>query len=658
MNDQTAPSVHEAQQRGLATLALLKTYYDEHRDHVDMFTPFVIDAIKELQTDDFLTTDIKNILLTCHHIDIPVHILDVIVTRLWKRGEIKRQGGRYFRIAQVLPVTNLNEQRQKAENDQNELASSFCSFAKGHDVSLTNDDGLSLIFSFLDNFHVSLLLGEEQPKDVLSRMGDRKNQLMLVAKYIEYLSLSNDRQTIIFQKILEGFILQNTLLLRDINFDNKIFGDLEIFLDTRFIFSALGLSGNLPKRAARETIDLLRATNARLSVFQCTIAEMRRILDVYESNLGTCSGIERLRPTELTRYFVTNKYTPADVKELSSLLEVQIGALGMVVKESPVHETKFTLDEMKLADVLKTPGIERSDSLEPRVMHDVESVAAILTLRQGKISTNLDQARTIFATSSGMVIRKVREWYHEMGACGLPPVIHILALSNAAWIKNPLAATSLKLNELCALCSAALAPSRRTWEQFINHLHKLRQRNAMSDGEVIAIVASSLTDTLLSQIEDDVPIDAETLQEVVDRVKEDYAKEALSQVQSVAKDAHLQREKDALIINTTSANLKDETKKRQKLELSIIGRARYIARLIAWVPFLFVVAIASIGIILSLPGLLPSKGWIFYFAYFATLVAAFLGILNLICKSHLHDLRLKLENRISNYIQYLFMGNC
>lgn len=57
------------------TLALLKTYYDERRDHVDMFAPFVIDAIKELQTDDFLTDDIKNTLLTCHKIDIPVHHL-------------------------------------------------------------------------------------------------------------------------------------------------------------------------------------------------------------------------------------------------------------------------------------------------------------------------------------------------------------------------------------------------------------------------------------------------------------------------------------------------------------------------------------------------------------------------------------------------------
>lgn len=179
----------------------------------------------------------------------------------------------------------------------------------------------------------------------------------------------------------------------------------------------------------------------------------------------------------------------------------------------------------------------------------------------------------------------------------------------------------------------------------------------MSDGEVIAIVASSLTDTLLSEIEDDVPIDAETLQEVVDRVKEDYAKEALSQVQTIAKDARLQSEKDAQIINTTATKLKDETKKRQKLELNIIGRARNTARFIAGVPFLFVVVIASIGIIVSLPGLSPSKGWILYFAYFATLVTAFLGILNLICKSHLHDLRLKVENRISKYIQNFFIGN-
>lgn len=57
--------------RGLSTVALLKVFFDEHKDHIGMFMPFVVHVINSHPTDDFALTDVKSVLLARHGLDVP-----------------------------------------------------------------------------------------------------------------------------------------------------------------------------------------------------------------------------------------------------------------------------------------------------------------------------------------------------------------------------------------------------------------------------------------------------------------------------------------------------------------------------------------------------------------------------------------------------------
>ena len=187
---------------------------------------------------------------------------------------------------------------------------------------------------------------------------------------------------------------------------------------------------------------------------------------------------------------------------------------------------------MRLAD--RSTGDER----EPRVVHDVDCVAAILTLRKGHRSQNLDDAHAVFVSDSALVIRSVGHWWrHDEHESSIEPVVHVRALSNFAWLKRPSAGSELKVRELLALCGAALRPAPRTWDRFIQHLNTLHTSRKLTSEEVTAIIASSTSDELLRDAEleatDSRDVDAETLDEVVERVKSGYAVDAEERVRDI-----------------------------------------------------------------------------------------------------------------------------
>jgi len=162
----------------------------------------------------------------------------------------------------------------------------------------------------------------------------------------------------------------------------------------------------------------------------------------------------------------------------------------------------------------------------------------------------------------------------------LPPVVHVRILTNLAWLKRPAYEGDLQLNELVALCAAALRPTRATWERFLRHLTKLEKAKELTSEEAVAIVVSGMTDQLLVQHEDDEEGKSdETLDEVVQKVRSSYRAEIDAQVSQAirGRDDAVEREKEL----------------RRRLE----GRIKKLAKWVSRASFLAVGGIACSGAI-------------------------------------------------------------
>lgn len=552
--------------RGLATVALLKVNFDAGKDHIAMFQPFVLDTVAHLPRDGFTVQEVRESLHHRHQLKMPTNTLRTLLGRAVKHQFLRREAGRYFLGATPLDSKNLSLLRQRVEQRQLRLANELREYAKQRRLHLeAPEDALAAILRFIDQHHVTLALDAAHDSELgiededHQRVTDRRTRI--VAAFLhEHLSAGGEYLEII-QEMLEGFILQNALLLKDISAASRRFRDLEVFLDTGLLLGALGFRGEATETATREALSLLRETGARLSVLEVTIREIDGILSIYEDKLGTPDGRLSLHPTEVTRFFLTKGYSPSDVRQERALLARNMPALGANIRALPRHRVELTLDEADLATRLADRAGGEND---PRVVHDVHCIAAILTLRGGKRSDSLDDARAVFATTSTMTVSNVSAWYEAQGDGGVSPIVHHLTLSNLAWLKRPASGATLKLHELVALCAAALRPPRRIWDSFLHQLKKLKESGQLSSDEATAIVASEFADRILADelIEDD--LDASSISEVIDRVKRTYREEADGRIEA-AELAAQRSERSAL-----------------SLRMSIERRSRSAARLACW----------------------------------------------------------------------------
>jgi hypothetical protein len=594
--------------KGLATLALLKAHFDSGKDHIEMFVPFLLDAINAHLSGDFALEDIRSLVETRHGLRIPAPPLRTILSRAVKHGSLRRDGGRYFRDAAFPKSADLTAARAATEAENRRLAGSLVEFATANGIAIgTEENALALVLEFLSRNHVGLILEAEPSAEATDLLGSRDgltNRLQrLVARFVTEEVSRNPDLAAALQRMLEGFILQNALLLRDIGSATRRFSRLTVYFDTGFLLEALGLTGEAAGLAAREALDLLRETGAELAVFDKTVMEIRRVLRVYEDHLATSEGIATLYRTSVARYVLTRRLSPSDMREAVSLLESNLRGLGLAIRRIPPHDPRYTLDEARLTELIKRPS---ESDLDARVVHDVDCIAAVLTLRAGHSCPTYDDARAVFATTTGLLVTHVREWYAACGESGVSPVIHQLALSNIAWLKKPAAASRLKLHELVALCAAALMPARRVWDLFTKHLRNLRESGRLSSDEMVAIVASELTDSLLARFDDDVDPDAQTISEVVERVRGHYQADAQQSIREAEERFAGQLSAEAEARRTAEENAQRREEDLRKVTLRLQARARRRARWLSWAVFGVLGGVAVAGSSASVPELLGS----------------------------------------------------
>ncbi|MDX8392291.1 MAG: hypothetical protein R8K53_06970 [Mariprofundaceae bacterium] len=134
--------------KGLATIALLKAHYDSGSDHIDMIIPFVMDSIRIVDGTSFTADAIRDDLMSRYDLEIPSNTLRTAIERLKKRKLVRREGGRYILLEQITD-TDLEQIKEDALIEQNELATAFRTFAKTENLPLTEDAALNLLGGFV-----------------------------------------------------------------------------------------------------------------------------------------------------------------------------------------------------------------------------------------------------------------------------------------------------------------------------------------------------------------------------------------------------------------------------------------------------------------------------------------------------------------------------
>ncbi|MBI2908182.1 MAG: hypothetical protein HYX92_11090 [Chloroflexi bacterium] len=528
--------VPKIQAGGLVTVAFLKARLDEGKDHLGMFMPLVLDVLAHLQGQTFVTGDVQEGLVATHGVVMPQHTVATLLTRATKSGYLLRAAGRFQRNpAHGPPTSDVAGEKARIEAGQRRLGEALRTHAEGRGLSLQSPEAaLDALCRYLDEQQLGLLLGS--PAEISAEVGSDLRQRAVVAEFVRASMCGDPTLLGVLREMLEGMVLYRAAFLPDISVASNRFRNLRVAFDTALVYQAIGYEGEAARILMRDTVDILKGSGVQCLVFDKTVHEIKGILAMYERSLGTADGRSSLRPTQMTRHILTKRLSPSDVREMYALLERDVVAAGFQIMPTPTRLPEYTAGETALAARLADPLTK--DEQQARVTHDVDCIAAVLTLRKGHRSSSIDHLGAVFVSSSPLVIRNTRLWWEEdEHETGIAPIVHVSALATLAWLKKPRIRSDFKMTELVALCSAALRPRQETWQRFLRHLEALKTSQRLTSDEVTAIVVSTMSDDLLREAELDAAdtdhIDAITLDEIVDRVKASYAAKADEKVRAV-----------------------------------------------------------------------------------------------------------------------------
>ena len=516
MNDESSGHRATNARRGLATIAFLKARFDAGMDHLDMFQPFVEDAVRRSTTDDIELTGIRREIRDWTGLSIPTDVVKTLLQRAAKKKLLTRAGGRYLRTQDYGQDPKWGALMSELELAHQGLAARLRRYAGTRGDELTSDDdALTALTRFLDAHHIGVVLG--QPIDVKPTNSVARLE-HTVAAFVAETVREGGADCATLENIVKGLIVQNALLLRDIPIAERHLDGLTVYIDSGILLRALGYAGPTERQATTEALGLIRAAGARLRAFERTVHEAENILRVYEHKLGSSAGIKNLRETPLTRHFLRIRATPAEIRQEIALVVKNLEILAIRVSEFPKHAHKYTEDEQSLADALRDPT-RNQDSDDTRVWHDVRVIAAVITLRAGARPNRVSNAGYVFASGSSRTVSSASRWYRQIDPRGLEPIVHFRSVTNAAWFLRPAHAADVPMHELVAVCAAVLRPSPEIWSSFVKRLNELVRSGELSDDESIAVVASEFTRVQLANLEADTDVEATTVREIVERVK-------------------------------------------------------------------------------------------------------------------------------------------
>lgn len=635
--------------RGLATVALLKTRFDQGKDHLGLFEPFVEDALRNISSNNFIAPDICSVVEGRSGLIIPTNTMQALLGRFAKSGYISRQGGRFLRTSKPFKSPAMDERLGHLLAEQAKLGEALWAFARDHGIVLAAADALVTLGAFIAQNKVSLLLQEALSREQQRAAGALPLKLArVVARFISQRCLTSPDLTQALEALVEGMVLRDALLLSDLADLGARFQKLTVAIDTPILLAALDLAGVANGIAAREFISLLHQTGATTIAFEPTRAEIRGILSMFENRLATAQGRLGLFSSEVTQYVLSAKLTPSDMRSKAALLDRRLSELGVQVRETPTRVPDYTMNEKALADALVLP--RDPDPERPRIRHDVDCVAAVITLRAGRADNSLDRCVAVFCSSTTQVVRNVQKWYSDEGGSGIPPMVHLIALSNIAWLKKPASVRGIKLHELSAHCAAILRPQKATWDKFMVILRQLRDDGTLTDDEAVAIVASDLAEPVLSQLDDDYEPDSDTIVEAIERVRRSYqegAESAAAMAIAQARSETMLAEGDAAATRREAMLFKD----------SVDRRVHAAATLVAGVFDLSVMAMLLTAVILSVPGAfeaVPSSVTIM--ARTLVLVTGVFGVMSSRRGTSLNDYRSAVRAAVARWIRHHVFG--
>lgn len=437
---------------------------------------------------------------------MPLHVLEVILARAERKDYIKHWRDRTKRITKYritqngLNYLNTLETDTEVERRINALLENIRKFFEEKGVILSIDKIHKLLLYFL-NKNIDFLVECINPSISLSKLAPPKFKGLdrYLLEYIKYAENREPNNYKILEDLTFGSIVSVLLYVEEPKDLNKIrtttFSHCEVFLDTNFIFSMLGLDRKEFNEPAVELLNLLKKYDFNLKVFSFTVDEICRVINAYCNEYS--HYIPHVRVNTLHSELRSKGWSKTDAKEFIINIEQKLLQNGIEIK----WIKGINLEEFKPNEELKnTIKKYKPDQGAFQRNHDLLAIAKIKEFRE-KTVRRIEDAKVLFLTSDFRLSRfNFMEDGHKQNGTICETVLDRL-LTNILWLKNP--NTQPPLKSIIAAHSHDLFVNKRVWDRFYKVLIELKSEGKIEDKDISTLFWHSYLEDALKSVEED-----------------------------------------------------------------------------------------------------------------------------------------------------------
>lgn len=432
----------------IASLALLMARREAGKDLLETFLPMVAECISIHGKDIVSVTALQRTIINQFGLDIPQSAIEAILNRAKHRGYVTLEQKAYRPNWKALRKLSFIKERQRVLEAQERFNASFTTYcSENYSVSLTSDEADGAIRTLLEEDQLKVARAVSNSRAFLSEdsydagtvipYGNEKpeNAKFLAASFIHHLQESQSSDLQFLDSIIKGHMLANSIFLSDPGQATRKFESTFVFLDTPFLIEVLGYAGDAAQAPCLELTKLLTEVGAEMRCFQHTKSEVRGILESCAIRIRKqdMRGIYGQSYGQTMDYLMEQGYTASDIEVFISQIDLDLGKIRINVVEKPSYNRnrKHLIDEEALTSVLSGEMNYKNDLA---VRRDVDSISAVMRLREGNQPYLIEDCGAIFVTPNRGLVSRVQRFFQSEGLEGIFPCITDYSLTNLLWL--------------------------------------------------------------------------------------------------------------------------------------------------------------------------------------------------------------------------------
>jgi len=616
------------------TYSLVKTLYEQGKDYIDSFWPFVLNIMPKDKTPLNLASIQKEVKEN-FGLDIPEHSLKTIITRAKRKGYMIQQKGQFRLTDKGDKYLDSLEPESEVERRINELLEDIKNYLNEQlKLSLTLNKTYDIILNFIHRNIDSLIEFFNPDSSIIQLSISKPTTNKYDVVLVNYFEIAKQRKPHLYKTltdIIYGSVISTVASNRNIAEMNKKFEHTQIFLDSNYLFSILELHFPEFNKPAKELFDLLKLHKFELRVFDFTIDEMVRVLRNYfrEQHLY----IPGVRINSIYSNLKSRGFTVEDVREFIAKIESKVLELGIKIEPTGIDLKDYKPSKGEYRSKISQ---HKPDQNLQAQNHDLAAIEKIREIR-GSPKREIERSKALFLTSD---LKLSKFDFLEMGHREKATVCEVIPdklLTNILWLKNPSVVKDIPLKSIIALHSREMFIDRKIWRRFCEIITKLKKDARINDKDVSMLFYNHHIEEVLRAYGDF----------QIDEITPDFI---LGEIEKVSKliDAEtkkkLEEQKEIFEKELTKKELEKEkefetrlSKVKEKIKVRSVKKARRWAIMVMCVPIFVFIGIFIYFVL--------RKGWIvtsMIFGGIASVVTilSFLGI-----KFNIFNLRKRLQDK-------------